>query len=962
MCNFRLSETSASAESIYKLYECVMSKTEVVNRIKFFRQVGEELERVRSARESPEIIVLIADWGQGKTTLLSAIEEFTKVTKLNFVEVLKTNLSFEGKVILIDEVETSIELLPEFRNEIRSFWIKLKDIANSKGDKIIYLSMTPSAYSKIFGEILKELFPETYDAIVQRVKKVFLMPPNKLEFLAVMDCLLDFNNYRDKRVLEFLDLPFWTIGQERRKMARFFNDVLCKTIESKEPVDTLFKLLIDNQNLNDEGETIRVNEVLKFEKELDKNEVKEFHRELLSRIFLDKPVEKLKDHVVEGFIVDYYSWAEVAKELEALEDFLLVYVDEKDSLDKNLYIFLSKDIDKVIYENINKGNIEEIVEKLKVRSKRKAYALTWNMFETLVNTNIGGSIVEFESRQLKERAIRFVNEKLLDEEKEVESFISFLKQCMGLEFEEKKIDKFHTLLMFPKYNIIITNKPERLPENYLIHGIIILSEDSSLDMYYDSLSVRILHLPLNTVKKRQMLYINFYELYKKGLRLRKELANIKLSDVISTVSNFLYSIEEELSLPNLPIAKGNKRPIQSLNWIIYAPEIYPAKASEIFVKVNEVVNERFRVFGSKQFHLEDIETPDTFIDDIVQYFAENKVINVNGDVIDFSNLAGNRVKEFTKVLVGLLRQILKDKLENEIVKFIRDDEKSELLNIAQRIFSSSKRNATLEFMIYSAIATGEIGKYASVRNLISFKELKERLEKINVRNEYFITAKKRAIGIRRIKDMVNTIKKYIQLAERSEDENFLRLSLVIFTLDKQVSKFLEEVSLAEERITKIKTDIGNKVEVIQKARNLLNIKEIEEERVLSQLPQIVENIRESLLNGLKDEDPESISNFVDTIKKISGNESSNLDLLVWETVKIIMDGASLPFTEKLKASFDPVLRLSGINNYIAKLEGELKEIERIYPEINKLYVKLEEKQKELQKLTQEIKRELGGEN
>jgi len=959
MCDFRLSETSASAESIYKLYECVMSKTEVVNKIKFFKQIGEEIERVKSVRESPEIIALVADWGQGKTTLLSVLEEVTQVTKLDFVDMLKTDLPLEGNVILIDEVETSIELLSQFRDRVKDFWIKIKDLANSKGNKIIYLSMTPSAYSKIFGEMLKDLFPETYEAIVQRVKKVFLMPPNKLEFLAVIDCLLDFNHQKDKKILEYLDLPYWTIGQERRKLARFFNDILCKSLESKEPIDAIFKLLIDNQNLNDEGETIRVNEVLKFERELDRNEIKEFHKELLSRIFVEKPIEKLKDHVVEGFLVDYYSWAEVAKDLDALEDFLLVYLNEKDNLDQDLYVFLSKDIDKVIYENVNKGNINEVVERLKIRSKRKAYALTWNIFETLVNTNVGGSIVEFESRELKEKAIRFVNEALINDEKEVEAFISFLKYGMGLEFEEKKIDRLTSLLILPKYHIIITKNPGKLPEDYIIHGIIILSDDSSRDHYYQSLSVKVLHLPLNTVKKRQMLYINFYELYQRGVRLRKELINIKLADVVSSVRGFLDSIEDELSLPNLPIAKGNRRPIQSFNWIAFAPEIYPAKASEVFTKVNSIVNERFRIFGSKQFHLEDIETAETFLEDVVQYFAENEIINANGEVIDFSNLAGEKVKEFTKVMIGFLRQQLKDKLENEIVKYIRNEEKSDLLNIVQKTFGV-KKNASLEFMVYSTIATGEIGGYVNAKDLISLKEIKNRLNKINMKNEYFITAKRRAAGIRRITDMVNTIREYINLAERSDERNYVRLSFVTFLLDKQLSRFLQELLIAEENIAKIKTEIGKKVEIINKAKELVNVREVEEEKVLTKLQQIVEEIKEKFLKEVEEEDSENLMNFIESIKKISGNDSSNLDLILWETVKIIMDGASLPLTEKLKDTFSPLLPLTGINHSIVKLEAELREIEKVYPEISKMYSQLEEKRKELQKLIQEVKREVGG--
>ncbi|QIW23629.1 hypothetical protein EWF20_05300 [Sulfolobus sp. S-194] len=958
MCEFRLSETSASSESIYKLYECVINKTEIVNKLKFFKQIGEEIQRLRSVRESPEIIALIADWGQGKTTLLSILEEIKHVEKLNFVDILKGDIDFsQNEVVLIDEVETSIELLPEYRDKIRDFWIKIKELANSNKNIVVYLSMTPSAYSKIFGEVLRDLFPETYEAIEQRVKRIHLMPPSKLEFLAVMDCLLEFNKL-NKDLLEYMDLPYWTIGQERRKFARFFNDVVCKAGESKNPVDMMFKLLVDNQNLNEEGETIRINEFVKFEKNLDKNEVEEFHKILMSRIFTSKPIEVLKDYVVEGYLVDYYSWAEVVKDGDIIEDFLLVYLNEKDSLDKNLYVFLSDSIDKVIYENVNKGNLEEIIRKLKVRSKKKAYALSWSLFETLVNTNVGGLIVEFESRELKEKAIKFVNEKLLDEEKEVESFISFLKYGMGLEFEEKKINPHTTLLLFKKFNVLVTNKPEKTLPDSLIHGIIILSDESSLDNYYDELSIKVLHLPLSTPIKRQLLYINFYELLnEKGVRLRKEILGLKLGDLIDLVNRFISSVDKELTLPSLPLTKGNKRPIQSFNWIIYAPEIYPAKASEVFIKVDDIVNKKFRIFGAKQFHLEDIETAETFVNDVVHYFAENDVINVNVDIIDFSNLAGKRVKEFTKITVGLLRQILKDKLEGEILKYIQNEEKSDLLNILQKIYGV-KRNSVLEFLVYSSIATGEIANYVKIRNLVSLTEIEEKLDKISVSNSYFITAKKREAGIRDINKMVNTIKMYIDLAKKSDDRNFLRFLIVIQTLYKQLNKFLEEISFAEENIVKIKVDINKKLELLKRAKSLVNVKEIEEEKLLLSLPDIVTKIREQIISVINEENPEELMNFIDAIKKISGNDSNNLNLLVWEAVKIIMDGATLPFTQNLKEIFSPIFPLSGINNYFVKLESEISEIEKISPEIVKLQVQLEEKRKETKKLIQQIKNEL----
>lgn len=992
-CNYRFSETAANSLTLYKLYLCITTKTRYLEKLKFFNQIGWELKRIESNRESPEIIVILADWGQGKSSFFDIVEEALKerkveANKISFLDLLRKN-NFDNlkrnKVSLIDEVESAVDsaVFLQYQDNIRDFWIYIKELANSKGDSIIYLSMTPSAYSKIFGSggQINILFPETYYSFLQRIKTIQILPPSKLEYLVILDCLFELNSL-NKDLLKFLDLPYWTISQERRKYIKLFNDIICKSIDYEEPEEQIFKEIEVAKDLNDEGETIR-DEIFKLEKDMDQDEVKKLHKVLLSRIFSSEDnlfTNKIKKEIVKGFLIDYPTWMEISKEYkipQETEDFLLHYIPGK-SFDRSLYVFVSDEINKVLYEGINVGNLQEVIERAKIKSKMDAYAISWSFFESLVNTSVGGLVIDFKNRTSKENAIKFVNDNLLNINSEIESIQALLK-AINFEIEESSVYKNLRIIRVKadrNYNIIVykpDNDFEKISEAVskdIIHGAIILGKNQvNLDNY----SIHVLELDLPTPIKRQLLYLLFHYLHPESTRIRHDVLQLRLGDLIKNIHELIAKINENLSVPQLPLTKGNKRPIQSLNWIIFSPSIFPEKYQNVFMEVNDIVNDKFRIFGSKQFHLEDIETAESLKDEILTYFKENLILNAKEDVIYYDDLAGPSVKKFSKIFAGYLKQKV-DNPEELILEYIYSmsgvkDTKPRLNQILYKIFEKSP---SLDFLIYSSVLTGEIIHY--LKKEVLAEELKkkideyvEELKSIDIESGYFITAKKRNSGIRSLREMQNSILEYYKSAETAlkngDYKNFVRISSVLLLLYSLFKEFVNDTLLAQNTINKIKAEITKKLESINKAKKFLSIsEELDEEKEIREILEesttnYITDFQEIIgkLNKLRKSD--DLKNFIEYIQKISGLENNNLYLLIWEIYKQSIQGNLIPFFDEIKNSrvYRNALRLREIGSNLARLEAELTSMEKINPEINKLRLEVQNQKNKIQELISQIK-------
>ncbi|AWR96474.1 hypothetical protein DFR86_02180 [Acidianus sulfidivorans JP7] len=996
-CNYRISETAADSSTLYKLYLCITGKTRYLQKLRFFNQIGWEIKRLESKRESPEIITVLADWGQGKSSFFDIIEEALKerkipIEKSSFIDLLKKNDFSDIKdkpVYLIDEVESSVDYatFSKYEDNIRDFWITIKELANSKGNNIIYLSMTPSAYSKVFGVggQLSILFPETYYSFIQRTKVIQIYPPTKLEYLAMLDCLFEFNSL-NKKLLKYLDLPYWTISQERRKYTRLFNDIICKSIESKDTEEQIFKEIEASKDLNDEGETIK-EDIYKIENNMDQTEINKFHKILLSRIFTDDDnifINSLNKNLVKGFLIDYQKWIELSKDYEIpqeVEDFLIYYNPDKD-FDKSLYVFISNDINKVIYEGVNIGDLQKIYEKAKFYSKSEAYAVEWNFFETLVNTNISGLVIDFKNREIKEKALKFVNENLLDISAEVDSIISLLR-AMNFEISEKSYSKnikFLKIKATKDYNIIVYKPDNDLDKLYdaikrdTIHGIILLDKIPANNL--DSLSIQILELNLSTPIKRQLLYLLFHYLHEESTKIKYDIIQIRLGELLKNINEFFDRISDNLNVPQLPLAKGNKRPIQSINWVFFAPVIFPQDYEKTFIDVNDIVNDKFRIFGSKQFHLEDIETSESFKDDILEYFKENGILNIKDNIIYYDDLAGPVLKKFSKIFSGYLKQKT-DNPEDLILEYIYSisgikDTKPRIYQILYKIYEKSP---SLDFLIYSSVFSGEIIQYLNAESLC--KDLKDKIDNYikeikdtDITFGYFITAKKRDSGIRTLKDMQASILKYynsLEIAMKNKDyKNFLRIATVILTLYSLFKEFENDTVYSQNVVNKIKSEILDRINIISRAKKFLNISEnLDEEKELNEIldediEKHINEIQNIIAELNRTRRTEELKTFIEAIQKSSNIDSNNLYLIIWEIYKASIEGVLVPFFDELKNSrlYRNSIRLRDIGLNINRLQNELDTIEKINPEINKLKTEVQTQKNKINQLISEIKGEI----
>ncbi|AZF82668.1 P-loop NTPase fold protein [Saccharolobus solfataricus] len=1001
-CSKRISETASDSSYIYQIFSCITENSLYINRLRFFKQVKDEIDRISKIKQSPEIISLVGDWGQGKSTFLDIIEEYAKnrninVIKIPFVELLSRTedlLTFKNNVYLIDEVESSVDYFAEYQNEIKDFWSKVKELANSTGNSIIYLSMTPSAYSKIFGTggIIYNLFSETYPSLLERIRKVSIENPSKLEFLLMLKCMLNMANINDLKILQYMDLPYWVIDQERRKYVKFFNDIVCDNLPN---VDRIFNELARSDkgiNLNSEGETVRLDMLTKLENEMDSQELSKLYKVLMSRIFTDEKlvIKKLEGHVIKGVLIPYLKWIEMfPKGQEYVEDFLLTYYQD------DFHVFISDNIETILHESIDISKIKENVKKLSLFGKTDAYAISWSFFESIANTNIGGLIVEFKSREIRDKALQFVNTYITDREKELES-LEYLMEVLGIKVDSvnrsKDYIRFLKLIMDNKKITIILANPANEDEiknlikeinesDELIHGLILIEPQirkEELSKTLDGLSIPLIELKMTTPKKRQLLYLLFSKIYGQS-RIRLDSIELRLGDLKNSISSLLLKIRDNLNLNQLPIPR-NKRLIQSFNWIIFYPSIKMVNANELFEKVNEIINEKFRMYGSKQFHLEDIETSNTFVDDIITYFYGNRIIKIRSNYIDFEDIAGESLSSFAKLFAGLIRQKYKQEAEEVVFNYImyyvspqdnkRKDNKNNPLVFAYQIFSPDKKigqNPTLDFLVYSSIVSGEIAKYLN-KDVIYLKideqirKIKEKLDNPYSTYGYFITAKKRGAAIRSLEEMREVIEAYEKSCTENKD---IRLCYDYLYLSNIYLELLRKTEESVIETDKIVEEIYKKLEVVEKAKRHVKINEkIEEiEKVYEIIHELKDNFKmqmDKLVRKIQEINErgqtESFKRYLDyLLATIHVEDNSNLYFILFKLLKEILNGVSISGDELKDTIIEEIASLGKVGIQLNNIEMIVNDLEKISPELPKLRENVERNTQKITQLIQEIK-------
>jgi hypothetical protein len=174
--------------------------------------------------------------------------------------------------------------------------------------------------------------------------------------------------------------------------------------------------------------------------------------------------------------------------------------------------------------------------------------------------------------------------------------------------------------------------------------------------------------------------------------------------------------------------------------------------------------------------------------------------------------------------------------------------------------------------------------------------------------------------------------------------------------------FIAETEDSENIVVSIKKDISKKVELINTAKKLIGIKyDIEEEKILisifNNLDYNFENYISDIFTSIdtlaKNKEMDDLRNFIQIIQKNFNNEYNNLYLIVWEAVKLSLDGINLPFPSSFRSTkiFNDCLRLVDIGSNLGRLSSIISEIRKIDPEISRLREDVLRKREEVEKLT-----------
>ncbi|MEM1627283.1 MAG: P-loop NTPase fold protein [Sulfolobaceae archaeon] len=1011
VCKKRISETSAISETIYRIFQCVSSSTRYIDRLKFVRTVLDEVKRLESNRESPEIVVIKADWGVGKSTFLNLIQEFiqNKVNyrKIEFLELLRRSINvreFTDGIYLIDEVESAIDdaVKEEYKDKIVNFWLGLKELSNSRGGSIIYLSMTPTAYYKIFGPggLLQTLFTETYPAFRERIRTIEIDPPNKLEFILIINCLMKFNEIYDTRFLRYLDLAYFVTRVDRRRYIRLFNDIICNTYP--DILKFFNEIARGKVDLNDEGETVKISELAKLEKLAKSDiEVKKLYSALLARIINDDEVPKIMEgSFIKGVIIPYSDWIVLVREYNIdprVEDFLITIVceDNEDEIESCIKVFVTDRIREILPESIEYENYELKFKDILniVKSKKYVYALKWSEFSNLVNTNVEEYIIEVKDKNLLEKINKFINQYLLRIDKELEGIYLFIRYITGKDVKFYKYSNSSIEIRLDKYRIILADITSRseyedllnriIVDNEIIDGILLINNEfinSNIEVINKlskicnelSISLRIINIPIS--KKKQILYFLILDFYKDKIILKDKNVEKILGKIKEEIISFIEDVEKKRRIIELPLLKGGKRIDSSINWILFYPGLAMATIEDVFNTVNEIVNEKFRIYGSKQFRLEDFETERVLKDELIPYFSKNGIIKYYNGLLDFQDLLGEDFKVFTKNFAGYLKQVYKSNLSKILFNYIlyisglsQDKSFKNFENTVEKLYSKS---ATVEFLSYLAIASGELIRV--IFDLEVVQRLKDhidgivkKIEYVNERFGIFLTVKKRDVGLRSLKEMRTVLLTYKHLIDeaysKQDIQNFVRLSIVFLYL---YNLYNEQIIKTEESIIKINNIISN---INRKFSNLSEVKKFlgvndeleEEKKIMEVLEKVSKYDAEDIKRVLTSLEPEDLrSKLIEKVLE-GENNNTNLFLIICKLIEKVLEGERFVIPKGLNGTiFSEISNLSDIGNKISQVFSLYEEIKLNNPKIRELMLTIELKKRKVNELMENIKRKV----
>jgi len=832
VCERFISETGAWSD-LSEVYKCVLS-TKFTDSITFYEKERELLDFIARKKSSPMFVVLIGDWGMGKTFLSKVIKDEAEkigyeVRNVKIDEIVVGNLgSFTVKdreVMIIDEVENLENLQYKYKEEIINFFTHMKKISELKDvDSVIFLLATPSGYTKVFsyGGLLHSLLPETYTAFKDRIRERVLTEPTKVEYFLMLYCMLKNVKSESISLIEYLNFLYYLIPVTRRNITKIVNNFMCQLHENSP--EALYKLLVTRREaITDLYRTVEVSDATLF-----KTEPKDIGRIMRG---YDYSCTNAK-------LVKFEEWRnKFANKLDPnvrreIEDVITTMkVREGLSVDDNLYVIIPKE-PREYYPLFPDENV--LKEAYKALKGEEICAVKWEEVERYLNVQLRDFLLEGDKYEEVQKVIeeyKEETEKLLKQTnavypKVVEGLKNFVKEVVSIAqkdgklnnvscsplpegksseivFECKHKDGFYSFA----YKVKITDDPMNTTQS----DFTVLYTAS--DKEGGNVTIKLTH-PL----QRYFLQLSYLS---KGLRVRDPAFRLVFANEIAKLDLLINDINEVNKIyENIYHTFSSMEQVEYrfqsiMNYVLYYKGLTGKSGKVSVQEVYETVRDltdQFRTYEKKnvRFTVQDIETSTRLLE-FLSDLDKKKLIKLDGTDLDLDDFLGDYAK---KVVDKVLKRLGKEDVEKIAVEIVEGTHKglerkvknilnADLVQLDERIVEG------VSDLIRVALRSG----FVKVNTL---KDLDKKLEEVKgkVQEVKLITIKERDVKVVDLKELLR-----IALEVRKRAQDNVASQALLFDM-------LEAISTLSQMRMSIK---GETVKVVE--QELTTIREIREKLV-----------------------------------------------------------------------------------------------------------------------------------
>ena len=768
-------------------------------------------------------------YNKTKKELTKLESEYLKFTKLqeqkNNLEKSITELenkinNFQNEINKKQVIKEKLKKLPKnLENNLKTVENKINNIKNLK---IIFNNS--DSIEICFSPV--EKFFKSINEIQNFLKDVKANNKKIDEFL----------NYCNEK--NFVEKNLINIQNELKNLESLLNKKLdyndIKKIETKE----LYNLIksIDANNIKDK-EQYKTKKHLKIKKEELQEKLEDITKagievkNLKEKLELKIIESNNKKEKLENLELEFASLSPNIKEkIEILEEKLKIIENIK-NIQKNIeleyFIEILKKINKgIIYkkfiENFDNQEIEKLL--LKINKNEHLKEELTNLSKKLENLKKSGfiSIINFKTNDEIDEYLKYLKILKIHEIKniilnlKIEKFFKKLDNIKNIENELKilkeKIDKNKKLKTeLENYNLNLAKLNDKLNEFEIFEFITYNELKQYLEEYlYLKNNVNILESKikeltdtLNSLDGEKICPLCKQKISKEHLKnMKKELANKK-----SNLENFKKRIKELEKITKNLISEFNSLK-QVENYYIE----YNNLITEIKNLSNQIENLKEKILSKKE--IEKIETE-------IQFLENLKKIDL---LFNSNNLKFNK-ENLSKIIK--INNLLEKNAENNIEKTIFKLE--EIKNILQNI-----KNIEIEIKNNKKEIEKIYNKFKELNSLseIEIKYLFNHIKEITILFEIFKTKEKLNIQdiyskIIELLEESNTIIKNLQELKEEEKKKIrleTELKNIIENLSAKNLKIENYIGIINTTIEKIKTDIKNKEEKLNKLPNLEHLR------------------------------------------------------------------------------------------------------------------------------------------